>query len=102
MKTSDLQSLDAINAAFAGPVTYAQGATVLADVPAIPMNNAGAGLFGDGGNIRQRGYEIQWADLPGLTPVNGDLITDDGQQWRVLEVINYREAAAWRLPVEEA
>lgn len=101
MNASDLQELADNRAEFAGPVTFTQGATVRPDVDAVPMNGAGAGLYGDGGNIRQRAFEIGWDKLPGITPKNGDLIDDGDTVWRVIEVINYREAAAWRLPVEE-
>jgi hypothetical protein len=94
----DMSALSDIAAAFAQPVTWQQnGQTVPA--AAVAFNTRGDDPIGTGNSVRQRGFEIPKASLP-FEPANGDLITDDGQQWRVIDVMDYDEARAWRVQVE--
>lgn len=96
----DAAALADIHAAFAQPVTWRQDGTIV-DVSAVLFNGHGDDPIGVGMSVRRRGYEVRKADLP-FDPRSGDNITDSGQQWRVIDVMEYDEAAAWRVHVESA
>lgn len=94
----DLSALTDIAAAFSQPVTWTQNPTVV-NVRAVLFNARGDDPIGTGMSVRQRGYEIPQAALP-FEPKNGDVISDAGQDWRVIDVMDYEEALAWRVQVE--
>jgi hypothetical protein len=96
----DISALSDIAAAFAQPVTWNQksGLSNYA-TSAVAFNARGDDPIGTGNSVRQRGYEIPKASLP-FQPANGDTITADGQQYRVIDVMDYEEARAWRVQVE--
>jgi hypothetical protein len=94
----DISALSDIAAAFAQPVTWKQNAQTV-PAQAVAFNARGDDPIGTGNSVRQRGYEIPKASLP-FQPANGDTITDDGQQYRVIDVMDYEEARSWRVQVE--
>jgi hypothetical protein len=94
----DISALSDIAAAFAQPVTWKQNAQTVA-TKAVAFNARGDDPIGTGNSVRQHGYEIPKVSLP-FQPANGDTITDDGQQYRVIDVMDYEEARAWRVQVE--
>lgn len=96
----DAAALADIHSAFAQPVSWQQDAVTVA-VSAVLFNARGDDPIGVGMSVRQRGYEIPVADLP-FEPRYGDRITDAGKVWRVIDVMDYEEAEAWRVQVESA
>ena len=96
----DAAALADIHAAFAQSVAWEHDSFVV-DVPAVPFNARGDDQIGVGMSVRQRGYEVRKCDLP-FEPVYGDIITDADKQWRVIDVMEYDEANAWRVQVESA
>jgi hypothetical protein len=94
----DTAALNDIHAAFAQPISWQQDAAQVNAV-AVVFNARGDDPIGDGMSVRQRGYEIQQNALP-FEPRNGAIITDAGTQWRVIDVMEYDEARAWRVQVE--
>lgn len=97
---TDAEMLADIHAAFAEPITWQQDSTIVS-VTAVPFDAGGDDQIGVGMSVRQRGYEVQLADLP-FEPRNGDIITDNGRSWRVIDAMEYEEACAWRVQVEIA
>ena len=71
------------------------------DAVLMPFHDAGDDPIGVGRSVRQKGYEVRKADLP-FAPVNGDLIICEGCDWRVIDMMDYEEADAWRVFVEKA
>ncbi len=96
----DAAALADIHSSFAQPVTWQQDSASVS-VTAVPFNARGDDQIGVGMSVRQRGYEVQLADLP-FEPRYGDVITDSGKLWRVIDVMEYEEANAWRVQVESA
>lgn len=96
----DAAALADIHSAFAQPVSWQQDA-VSVNVTAIAYNARGDDQIGVGMSVRQKGYEVSQASLP-FDPRHGDIITDDGLSWRVIDVMDYAEATAWRVQVESA
>jgi hypothetical protein len=88
-------ALSAIHTAFAQPVTWQQQGETDVTCTAIVFHG-GESEFS---TVRRRGYEVPVADLP-FKPKNGDLVIDGGTAWRVIEVIDYDEASAWRVFVD--
>lgn len=92
-------ALAAISKTFAITITYrfegqeVEAKAVLYHPPASELDGLG------GATARSRGYEIARAGFA-LTPRNGAQIVENGVIWRVIEVIDYEEASAWRLMVE--
>ena len=96
----DAAALADIHSAFAQPVSWQQDAATV-NVTAIAFNARGDNQIGVGMSVRQRGYEVTQASLP-FVPRHGDIIIDDGLSWRVIDVMDYAEATAWRVQVESA
>lgn len=96
----DIAALNDIHAAFGEPISWQQDSAQM-NVAAVVLNAGGDDPIGDGMSVRQRGYEVQKSDLP-FEPRHADIITDSGQQWRVIDVMEYDEANAWRVQVESA
>lgn len=96
----DAAALADIHSAFAQPVSWQQDALTV-NVTAIAYNARGDDQIGVGMSVRQRGYEVAQSSLP-FEPRYGDIITDDGLTWRVIDVMDYAEATAWRVQVESA
>ena len=97
----DSAALKAIHDAFAVSAEWMQGSDVVADISIVPFHDAGDDPIGVGRSVRQKGYEVRKADLP-FNPVNGDLIICEGSDWRVIDMMDYEEADAWRVFVEKA
>lgn len=95
----DEAALIAIHAAFSDPVIWKR-ADDEQSLDAVLFYEDGGLPYSDGGSVNRRGYEILKSALP-IEPENGDLIID-GPTWRVIEAIDYAEAAAWRVMVEVA
>jgi hypothetical protein len=98
---TDLAALQAIHDAFAVPVEWTQGSTVVSDISAIAFHDPGDDPIGVGRSVRQKGFEARKSDLP-FEPALDDQIDDAGVIWRVIDVMDYEEAAAWRVMVEKA
>jgi hypothetical protein len=88
-------ALSAIHTAFAQPVTWQQQGEADVTCTAVLSHAAES----DYSSVRRRGYEVPVADLP-FRPRNGDIVLDAGAAWRVIEVIDYDEAKAWRVFVD--
>lgn len=96
----DGAALASIHSAFAQPVTWQQDG-VSVDVTAVPFNAHGDDPIGVGMSVRQKGYEVPYSSLP-FEPRYGDIITQSGRAWRIIDVMEYDEAEAWRVQVESA
>lgn len=92
-------SLADIHAAFALPVTWRQEGEAPVECTAVPFHDPGDRGFGR--SVGRKGFEVPKELLP-FEPENDDIVVDGTDVWRVIEVINYREANAWRVFVEEA
>jgi hypothetical protein len=88
-------ALSAIHGAFAQPVTWHQQGEAEVTCTAVLFHGAES----DYSSVRRRGYEVPLSSLP-FKPKNGDIVLDDGVAWRVIEVIDYDEAKAWRVFVD--
>lgn len=106
MDAARLEALAAIHDAMAVPIAYTHSAPGVADVVLDGLSSPGlTGVlfhgasdmpFATGKAAKVRGYEIRAADLP-FRPANNDLIEDDAGVWRVIDVEDYEEAAAFRV-----
>lgn len=97
----DAQALAAIHAAFAEPADWQQDSLAPVACTVVPFHAPGELAFGRGTSAGRKGFEVPKTALP-FRPINGDIVTVDTVVWRVIEVIDYREASAWRVFVEEA
>jgi hypothetical protein len=97
----DAAALADIRAAYEQPVDWSQDGTTIVGVMGTLFHQGGDDPFGTGGSVRRRGYEVPVALLP-FRPRNGDQIVDAGEAWRVIDVVDYEEALAWRVMVERA
>ncbi len=94
--------LAAIRAAFAETVAYTGAGLSAGNVAAVPISRAAGDFLGPGRSVREKAFEIGYADLPAL-PANGNRITDaSGNAWRVIEVVHRDDIEAWHLIVESA
>jgi hypothetical protein len=93
-------ALASIHAAFAQSVSWRQDGESPFDCTAILFHGIPNSHYDAGSSVRKRGYEVQTSALP-FRPRNGDLVIDDGTAWRVIEVIDYDEAEAWRVYVDK-
>lgn len=98
---TDAAALQAIHDAFAVAADWTQGASVISEIRIVPFHDAGDDPIGVGRSVRQKGYEVRKADLP-FVPANDDVIDAEGKIWRVIDMMDYEEADAWRVMVEKA
>ena len=94
----DSAGLAAIHAAFAVDIEWLQDGVAI-QTSAIPFHAAGDDPIGVGLSVRQKGFEVRRADIA-FKPQSGAEIEAEGVVWRVIDVIDYEEADAWRVMVE--
>lgn len=106
MDASQHEALAAIHAALAVAIAYTHREAGQADVVLDGLSSPGLTAvlfhgesdmpFATGKSAKVRGYELRMDDLP-FRPANGDEIEDDAGVWRVIDVEDYEEAAAFRV-----
>lgn len=97
-----MSELDDIHAEFADPIIYTpHGGDELA-ITAVRSDLDGMDLGRGGGDtVRQIDFEVRKADLPDR-PTKQDLIVDSIGSYRVINIVDRPEIAAWQLSVEES
>ena len=95
---SDVAALAAIHDTFCVAAVWHQDGQAVS-VTVVPFHSAGDDPFGVGGSVRRKGFEIPVAQIA-FRPRNGDQIDVSGVLWRVIDVMEYEEALAWRVMVE--
>lgn len=92
-----------IHAEFADAILTIEPAAsaAIVGVPAIEVDYPGDDPFGDGGSVRQHGFEIRKSAVPAV-PRNGTIISRGSDRYRIVEVRNSRAVGAWLMMVEEA
>jgi len=94
-------ALAAIRAAFAEPVRYEPGglAAAIDDLPVIWSDVPGDAFQGAGNTTRTITAEIERASVP-ARPTKATRITRKAITWRVIEVADRDDIAAWVVTLE--
>lgn len=101
MKPHETAALNVVRAAYEEPVTYTGAGLDEEVVMAIPSDSAAMPFQGAGATAREVSFEIAQAALP-ERPRKGNLIDHGANHWKVNDITQRDDVAAWVLVVEEA
>lgn len=90
-----------IHAALADPVIYNGAGLTNEEIDAIKSDVEAGEFQGAGNTLRQVSFEVRQSALL-EDPAKGDTIAEDGNNWKVNEIIRRDDIGAWWLIVEEA
>lgn len=88
-----------IDAVHAEPIAYTGAGLSAAPITAIYYNVAADAFMGAGASARRIWFEVRYEKLP-ARPAKGDGIVHAGNSWRVNDIAERDDIAAWELTVE--
>lgn len=100
MRADELSAVETIRAAYEEPVLYTGLGLDSEPIKAIPSFEEAPAFEGAGSTLRTVTFEISYSSLPGK-PRKKDLIVHGANSWKVDDVTERDDIAAWVVVVQK-